>query len=137
MHTTRSPHLRVARPVGDLARSADMYRRGLSLNVIDSFEDHDGFDGVMLGHPGLSYHFEFTRCRLHPVEPAPTPEDLVVLYIPVKAEWEAACARMLAAGFKRVLSYNPYWETYGCTFEDPDGYRVVLQQSEWRNVEDA
>jgi prolyl oligopeptidase len=42
---------------------------------------------------------------------------------------------MLAAGFKQVSSFNPYWETRGRTFEDPDGYRVVLQQAEWNNVE--
>jgi hypothetical protein len=25
------------------------------------FEDHAGFDGVMLGEPGAPYHFEFTH----------------------------------------------------------------------------
>lgn len=25
----------------------------------------------------------------------------------------------------------PYWDRKGKTFEDPDGYRVVLQQSSW------
>ena len=33
------------------------------------------------------------------------------------------------------LAFNPYWETRGRTYEDPDGYRVVLQQAEWSNVE--
>jgi YycE-like protein len=41
------------------------------------------------------------------------------------------CARMLAAGFQRVPSYNPYWEAQGQTFEDLDGYRVVLQNIAW------
>ena len=131
--TAPARHLRVARPVADLARTTDLYCRGLGLSVVGSFEDHDGFDGVMLGNPGSSYHFEFTRSRLHPLAPTPTPEDLIVLYIPMSAEWQTACARMVAAGFKQVVSFNPYWETHGCTFEDPDGYRVVLQQSEWRN----
>jgi hypothetical protein len=63
-----------------------MYCRGLGLCVIDSFENHGGFDGVMLGLAGASYHFEFTYCRALPVAPAPTPEDLVVLYIPVLSE---------------------------------------------------
>jgi catechol 2,3-dioxygenase-like lactoylglutathione lyase family enzyme len=128
-------HLRVARPVSDLARSTDMYCRGLGLSVLGSFEDHDGFDGVMLGVAGASYHFEFTYCRSHPVAPAPTPEDVTVLHMPVEEEWRAACARMLAAGFKPVASFNPYWDTRGRTFEDPDGYRTVLQQAAWDNVE--
>jgi catechol 2,3-dioxygenase-like lactoylglutathione lyase family enzyme len=127
-----SPHLRIARPVRDLAKSAAMYRRGLGLRELGRFEDHDGFDGVMLGHERGSYHFELTSCRTHPVVPSPTPEDLVVFYIPERVEWDAARARMLAAGFKQVPSFNPYWDVSGCTLEDPDGYRIVLQRERWR-----
>jgi catechol 2,3-dioxygenase-like lactoylglutathione lyase family enzyme len=128
------PHLRIARPVGNLARSAAMYCRGLGLQVVGSFENHEGFDGVMLGVEGVSYHFEFTQCRTRHIAPSPTPEDLVVLYMPVEAEWQAACASMLAAGFDQVASFNPYWDARGRTFRDPDGYRIVLQQEDWNNV---
>lgn len=123
--------LRIARPVSDLARAVDMYCRGLDYIVLGSFEDHDGFDGVMIGIPGSGYHFELTRCRAHPVAPTPTAEDLAVFYVPDLAVWQAACARMLAAGFRAVVSFNPYWEVRGKTFEDFDGYRVVLQNAEW------
>jgi len=111
-----------------------MYCRGLGLRVLGSFENHDGFDGVMLGHEDSNYHFEFTHCRKHPVVPAPTAEDLAAFYIPVFAEWQAAHASMMAAGFKQVPSFNPYWESRGRTYEDADGYRIVLEQAEWRNV---
>ncbi len=127
-------HLRVARPVSDLARARAMYRDGLGLEVLGSFEGHDGFDGVMLGRPGAGYHFEFTVCRTHPVAPAATPEDLVVLYLPDEAVWEAACARMIAAGFAEVESFNPYWAVKGRTFRDADGYRTVLQNAPWGNA---
>lgn len=89
----------------------------------------------MLGVPGASYHLEFTRCRTHPVTPSPTTEDLVVLYIPAEAEWNARCASMSAAGFKQVPSFNPYWDINGRTYEDSDGYRIVLQQAAWSPVE--
>jgi YycE-like protein len=108
-----------------------MYGRGLGLRVVGSFENHEGFDGVMLGSAGSSYHFEFTHCRTRPVTPAPTPEDLVVFYIPTEAEWKARCASMLSAGFKQVASFNPYWDIRGRTYEDLDGYRIALQQAEW------
>jgi CubicO group peptidase (beta-lactamase class C family) len=124
-------HLRVARPVSSLERSVALYRDGLGLVEIGRFEDHEGFDGVMLGRPGLDYHFEFTCCRAHPVRPAPTPEDLTVFYLPDPTDWEATCANVLAAGFVEVESFNPYWGRQGRTFTDPDGYRVVLQQARW------
>lgn len=124
-------HLRIARPVSDLARAAAMYREGLGLRELARFEDHAGFDGVMLGYDGAGWHLEFTHCRTHPVAPAPTAEDLVVLYLPEEAGWEAANARMASAGFRAVTSFNPYWDARGRTWEDADGYRVVLQQAAW------
>ncbi len=112
-----------------------MYCRGLGLRVVGSFQNHEGFDGVMLASANAGYHFEFTRCRTHAVAPTPTPEDLMVLYIPNETEWTTRCNDMLAAGFTQVASFNPYWDNCGRTFEDPDGYRVVLQQAEWNTVE--
>ena len=126
-------HLRVARPVTDLERSVNMYRHGLRLNEIGRFEDHDGFDGVMLGSRGQRYHFEFTHYRVGPVKPTPTPEDLLVFYIPNRSKWRRTCTAMIDAGFREVLSFNPYWKQKGRTFEDPDGYRVVIQQDRWAN----
>ena len=130
-------HLRIARPVTDLDRAASMYQRGLGLAEIGRFEDHEGFDGVMLGHTGRSLHFEFTHCRNHPVRPTPTPEDLLVFYVPDASDWERNCAAMLEAGFEEVRSFNPYWQRQGRTFEDPDGYRVVIQRAAWHNDGDA
>jgi hypothetical protein len=111
-----------------------MYCRGLAFRVLGSFEAHDGFDGVMLGVPGAGYHFEFTRSREHPVTPSPTVEDLVVLYIPSKAEWQATCGSMLAAGFTHVPAANPYWDARGRAFADVDGYQVVLERAAWTNA---
>jgi hypothetical protein len=128
-------HLRIARPVTDLARTGSMYCAGLGLSVLGRFEDHQGFDGIMLGRASLGYHFEFTRCRAHPVQPNPTTEDLAVFYLADQAEWQDACANMLPAGFTRVVSFNPYWEVHGQTFEDRDGYRLVLQNAEWESVD--
>ena len=111
-----------------------MYCEGLNLRVLGSFENHDGFDGVMLGAADMSYHFEFTQCRNHPVVPSPTPEDLAVFYIPDTIEWQRMSGAMLAAGFNEVAPFNPYWAIRGRTFEDPDGYRVVLQNADWSNA---
>ncbi len=124
-------HLRIARPVTDLERSAGIYTLGLGLVELGRFVDHAGFDGVMLGRPDLHWHFEFTRSRHSRISPAPTPEDLIAIYLPDRGAWEESCARMLAAGFAMTKSFNPYWEQCGRTFVDPDGYRVVLQNDHW------
>src|SRR5262245_60103169 len=58
-------HLRVARPTDDLAALVPFYRDGLGFEVLFSFTDHDGFDGVMLGRKGAAYHLEFTRKAGH------------------------------------------------------------------------
>lgn len=123
--------LRVARPVTDLPRAEALYVAGLGLQVLSRFTDHAGFDGVMLGFPGHDYHLELTRCRRNPVAPRPTHEDLAVFYLPHEGAWRDACGRMLAAGFREVPSFNPYWDARGRTFEDPDGYRTVLQNGAW------
>ena len=124
-------HHRIARPVSDLARSCRMYREGLGWVALGGFEDHDGFDGVMLGPEGAGFHFELTHCRTHPVRPAPTPEDLLVVYVPRDEEWQSRCEALAAAGFREVASFNPYWQRAGRTFEDADGYRTVICRQPW------
>jgi catechol 2,3-dioxygenase-like lactoylglutathione lyase family enzyme len=124
--------LRVARPSDDLDALLRFYADGLGLELLTRFEDHDGFDGIILGREGLPYHFEFTRAHGRDAGKAPTKDHLLIFYIPDAVEWEAATERMNAAGYKPVPSFNPYWDRDGVTFEDPDGYRVVVQQGEWQ-----
>jgi hypothetical protein len=109
-----------------------MYRDGLGLEILGTFVDHEGFDGIMLGARGAPYHFELTQCRLRPVVPTPTPEDLIVLYLPSRGDWDAHCIMMEAAGFAGVPAHNPYWSRSGRTFADADGYRFVLQNASWQ-----
>jgi catechol 2,3-dioxygenase-like lactoylglutathione lyase family enzyme len=126
-----APILRVARPSDDLDAILAFYRDGLGFDLLYRFEDHEGFDGVMLGHRHAPYHFEFTRAHAHPAGRAPTQDNLLVFYLPQKDDWQAAVGRMRAAGFDPVPAFNPYWDREGATFEDPDGYRVVLTREIW------
>jgi catechol 2,3-dioxygenase-like lactoylglutathione lyase family enzyme len=126
-----APLLRVARPTDDLERLLPFYRDGLGLQVLYRFEAHDGFDGIMLGHPRAPWHLEFTRAAGHGAGRAPTEDNLLVLYLPDAQAWRATVQRMADAGFEPVASFNPYWDQRGLTFEDPDGWRVVLQNDDW------
>lgn len=120
-------YLRVARPTDQLRIVVAMYLEGLGFEILGQFNDHEGFDGVILGQPELGYQLEFTQQADHSAGRAPTKDNLLVFYRPERDSWISACARMEAAGFQVVASWNPYWEAKGRTFEDPDGYRVVLQ----------
>jgi catechol 2,3-dioxygenase-like lactoylglutathione lyase family enzyme len=125
--------LRVARPTDHLEATIRFYTEGVGLKVLGSFEDHEGFDGIMLGIPGASYHLEFTRKRGHAAGRAPTQDNLLVFYIDDKQEWLHATQRMSDAGYQPVPSFNPYWDRLGQTYEDPDCYRVVIQNQSWPN----
>jgi catechol 2,3-dioxygenase-like lactoylglutathione lyase family enzyme len=123
--------LRVARPTDHLEEVVRFYTEGIGLSILGSFEDHEGFDGVMLGLPGAAYHLEFTHKHGHSAGRAPTQDNFLVFYISDKQEWLNATERMAAAGYQAVASFNPYWDRLGQTYEDPDGYRVVIQNQSW------
>jgi catechol 2,3-dioxygenase-like lactoylglutathione lyase family enzyme len=124
-------HLRVARASDDLDAVVRFYRDGLGFEVLYKFSDHDGFDGVMLGMKGAAYHLEFTRKVGHTAGKAPKEENLLVFYLPDWGEFASAISRMESAGHRAVKAFNPYWDVKGKTFEDPNGYRVVLQNAGW------
>jgi len=106
-------HLRVARPTDHLTEVVQFYRDGLGFEVLYEFTDHDGFDGIMLGHKGAAYHLEFTRKRDHTAGRAPTEDNLLVFYLPDKVEWQQAVQRIESCGYKVVKAFNPYWDKRG------------------------
>ena len=119
--------LRVARHTERLAEVVAFYRDGLGLPEIGGFHDHDGYDGVFLAIPGTGAHLELTAGGGHGA-PAPHPETLLVLYLGDDEAVRAAAARI---GAEPVAPANPYWADHGLTFEDPDGFRVVLVPEAW------
>ena len=123
--------LRVARPTDNLPEITRFYRDGLGLDVLSSFSGHNDFDGVILGRKGAPYHLEFTRKRGDKAGKAPGQDNLLVFFIPDEAEWRSALERMRKHGYEPVKSYNPWWDDGGMTFEDVDGYRVVLHNKAW------
>lgn len=73
-----------------------------------------------------------TDGRERTADAPPTEEDLLVIYLdgPVPDD---LVARLETHGGTRVLSPNPYWNEWGVTVEDPDGYRLVLCTRAWAN----
>ena len=119
--------LRVARHTERLDEVVAFYRDGLGLPEIGRFRDHDGYDGVFLDIPGTGAHLELTAGGRHG-PPTPHPESLLVLYAGDAESVQAIVGRL---GANPVRPANPYWEEHGITFEDPDGFRVVLGPERW------
>ncbi|MBF9195418.1 VOC family protein [Microvirga terrestris] len=123
--------LRVVRPTNRLEEVIRFYRDGLGFELIAAFDNQNVFSGRILGHPQAPWHLAFTYYRDLQAGRAPTQDNLLVFYLPDRAEWESAVERMRTNGYSSVTSFNPYWDRDGATFEDPDGYRIVLQNTAW------
>jgi catechol 2,3-dioxygenase-like lactoylglutathione lyase family enzyme len=121
--------VRIARPTDRLKEVVAFYEQGLGLPRLCAFEGHAGYDGVVLGLPGCEYHLEFTQHEAGSACPAPSRDNLLVLYVPDPVELEQVRGRLEALGHHLVEPENPYWRDKGFTFEDPDGWRVVLCQT--------
>jgi chromate reductase len=114
--------LRVARHTDDLPAVVAFYRDVVGFPEVGRFEDHDGYDGVILEVPGTQTHVEFTTGAGHRAA-EPHPENLLVLYFDDVAARDELAARI---GQPSVRPENPYWERRALTFADPDGWQLVL-----------
>ncbi len=84
----------------------------------------------MLGWPRAAWHLELVADPSGQTAPSSTDEDLLVLYLggPVGQETVGALIR---AGGSQVAARNPYWDRWGVTIADSDGYRLVLSHRSW------
>ena len=108
-----------------------MYIKGLGFKILSEFRDHAGYDGIILGNQNSPYHLEFTCRKKEKITASPPTDNLLVFYLHDKHDYNAICSRLESSGFKKVKSSNPYWEKSGSTFEDPEGYRLVINNEKW------
>jgi catechol 2,3-dioxygenase-like lactoylglutathione lyase family enzyme len=121
--------IRIARPTRDLERTAAFYRL-LELPVVASFEDHDGYSGVVFGLPDASRQLELVHYEGE--TPAPTSEDQLVLYLGSGETVTRTAERLRTAGLEPKVAANTYWHRNGAVcFVDPDGYWLILSPDAW------
>ena len=122
--------IRIARPSRDLAAAERFWVEGFGLEVLHRADDtaQGGHALLMLGGLGQTWHLELVATHGDPA-PAPTDEDLLVVYRGATVDDDVE--RLVAAGGVRVRSRNPYWDEWGATVVDPDGYRLVLSTRTW------
>jgi catechol 2,3-dioxygenase-like lactoylglutathione lyase family enzyme len=127
--------IRLARPSRDLAAAERFYVHGLGLHVLyrAAAESSDEHDMVILGWPQASWHLELVGGPNLKVSPSPTAEDLLVVYLSAPVD-ESLLARLESNGGRRITQ-GEYWDRWGVTLQDPDGYRLVLSSRTWSNAE--
>ena len=132
-HWTETLHVaqfRIARPTDQIEQIERFYCEGLGLKKLGGFKGHRGYTGIMIGLPDASYHLEFTEHIDGNPYPAPTEDNLLVFYIPDAEQIQAVKSRLASMGYPEVPPENPYWEEKGVTIADPDGWRIVLMNTE-------
>ena len=127
-----SNHIRIARPSRDLARAERFWVDGLGLEVQwrVGADAEGGHALLMVGWPGAAWHLELVGDPEGDTPPTPTEEDLLVLYVDGPVD-DSAVEQLVAAGGVVVPARNPYWDEWGVTVTDPDGYLLVLCQQAW------
>ena len=126
---------RIARPTNRLKEVVQFYQDALGFRLLGEFENHEGYDGVMLGAPGQSYHLEFTQHKNKLVLPKPAKKHLLVFYFDNFEKYSQANARLRSYGVISVEPENPYWKNQSETYEDPDGWRIVLFNGVYKTEE--
>ena len=123
--------IRVARPTRDLDRARAFYHGAVGLSILSSFDEHDGYSGVIFGvSDGATMQLELVLQA--EVEPSPTEEDQLVLYLGSADAVAELAASIGSAGYDVKTASNPYWAREGAiAFVDPDGYRLILSPGSW------
>lgn len=122
--------VRFARPTDQLKEIERFYCEGVGLRKIGSFSGHRGYTGLLIGLPNSDYHLEFTEHEDGSPCPAPTKDNLLVFYIPNRETIVEIANKLAQMGYPEVEPENLYWKEKGVTIEDPDGWRIVLMNTE-------
>lgn len=124
--------IRVARPSRDLSAAERFWTGGLGLEVLwrADVTAEGGHALLMIGWPRAAWHLELVADPGAYATARPSEEDLLVLYLGGEVD-AGLVARLERAGGTRVAARNPYWDRWGVTVEDTDGYRLVLSHRTW------
>jgi catechol 2,3-dioxygenase-like lactoylglutathione lyase family enzyme len=116
---------RFARHTNNLEQLKSFYTSVLGLELLGSFENHNGYDGIFLGKPNENWHLEFTKSN-EVVSLNFNEDDILVFYPNSKLEYELIYEKLKHYSIKTIEAKNPYWNEHGIMFLDPDGYRIVI-----------
>lgn len=116
---------RFARHTNDLEKIKSFYIHILGLELLGSFENHNGYDGVFIGKLNENWHLEFTKS-----EETTTfnfgDEDFLVFYPNSIEDYNRMISSLNKNAKKSNPTKNPYWNENGKLYLDPDGYGIII-----------
>ncbi|MEY4926321.1 MAG: hypothetical protein RI894_757 [Bacteroidota bacterium] len=116
---------RLARHTDDFQAIIFFYTHFLGFELLGSFENHAGYDGIFLGKKGLDWHLEFTKSAEKAVRRLDD-DDILVFYPASEAEYHAILNRFSGKNVLPISIRNPYWQENGRAFSDPDGFPIII-----------
>ncbi|MEZ5058373.1 MAG: VOC family protein [Saprospiraceae bacterium] len=116
---------RYARHTSSLQKIKSFYIDLLGFELLGSFENHEGYDGIFIGLKEQDWELEFTSSEENPNHQADD-DDLLVFYLNDKEELALKKTLLASKGLKMIPSKNPYWKKNGFEIKDPDGFGLVF-----------
>ncbi len=116
--------LRVARHVKKLEPMLYFYCDLLGFELDRTFENHSGYSGVILNY-GSNWEIEFTVGDTKPEHRADE-DDLLVVYFEDDSVYREVVERFRREKYLEFAPKNPFWESNGKLFRDPEGFGVVV-----------
>lgn len=118
---------RIVRPTDKFQTIIDFYQTGVGLQMISSFSDHDGYNGVMLGLPGYPYHLEIIERIGGDANINPNEDNLLVFYFEDSSAITEIEQRLNSMGYPTLPAKNPWWNDHNAVYiEDADRWGIIL-----------
>lgn len=122
---------RYARHTNSIDKLIVFYRDIIGLEVLATFENHNGYDGVFIGKSDSNWHIEFTQntdATNHHFDA----DDVLVFYPDSTIEYDQILNALDKACIKQEIPKNPYWQRNGIQISDPDGYGIIISKQKVR-----
>ena len=116
---------RYARHTTNLQEIEKFYTEIVGLEKIGSFENHNNYDGLFLGHKNSNWHLEFTTSTNKPNSKFDQ-DDILVFYLNSEIELAQIKKTIKQKNINLEVPKNPYWSENGIMISDPDRFKVVF-----------
>ena len=116
---------RFARHTNDLEQIKSFYIAILGFELLGTFENHNGYDGVFIGKSNENWHLEFTKTK-EVISFDFKEDDILVFYPASKTEFDLLVHKLQSHEIEFIKVKNPYWNENGKMILDPDGYRILI-----------